>query len=534
MAVTTVGAGRRIAVGALVLGALVILGQLVLAGPASAHAELLSTSPRNGQRLATPPTQVTLTFSEKVGIVSGGLRLIDTDTGDDVETPQARSVGDTVVWPMPADLPDGRYLVNWRMISADSHPVAGAFSFGVGASAAPVVDETTATGAPWQLSVTRWLGYLAFAMVAGVVALACVCWPAGRRERRMDVLLRSGMVAAVATTALLLLLQGPYEAGVSYLRLFDPDLLSLVAHSDFGPWIELRALLFLALAALLWDWGALENAFNRWAAAVALLAAAVTFSGTGHAAASGHLLDRAVDTLHVLGASVWVGGLVVLAAISLSGPAVSRPDAAAIGRFSRLALTSVVVVVASGTVNAVLRLSAWSQLWDSRYGVLLSAKILLVAGVLGVASFSRRAVGRGEPPWKPVRVEAVGVAAVLAVTSVLTFTAPPATVASGQNDNATVDIDLGQGRQAEVTVAGTSTSGSKILVAVTGEKENSVSLRATYPERDVGPLNVPLRRTPRGWAGPFQFTFAGEWTLTVTVEFPHLDAPVGKGTVNIQ
>src|SRR3954469_14314600 len=158
-------AAKRTALGAAALGALLIVGQILLAGPASAHAELLRTSPRNGQRLATPPTQVTLTFSEQVGIVSGGLRLIETDTGDDVATPDARTVGDTVVWPIPADLPDGRYLVDWRMISADSHPVAGAFSFGVGASAAPVVDETTATGAPWQLSVTRWLGYLAFAMV---------------------------------------------------------------------------------------------------------------------------------------------------------------------------------------------------------------------------------------------------------------------------------------------------------------------------------------------------------------------------------
>jgi copper transport protein len=521
---------RRLAgaLGAVVLGAVVLLGQILLAGPASAHAELLKTSPRNGQRLATPPAQITLTFSEKVDIVSGGLRLIDSGTGDQVTTPDPRAVGSAVVWPMPPDLPDGAYLVSWRMISADSHPVAGAFSFGIGANAAPVANETTATGAPWQMSVTRWAGYLAFALVAGVVAFACLCWPEGRRERRMDILLRSGMIASVLTTALLLLLQGPYEAGVSYLRLLDPDLLSLVAHSDFGPWIELRALLFLALAALLWDWGALANAFNRWAAGVALLAAAVTFSGTGHAASSGALLDRATDTVHVLGASVWVGGLAVLAALSVGAGV--RPGRDAFARFSRLALTSVVVVVATGTVNALLRLTAWSQLWDSRYGVLLSVKILLVAAVLAVASFSRRAVGRGEEPWQPVRVEAVGAAAILAITSVLTFTAPPTTVQGGQNDLQTVEIPLEEGRQAEVAVRPPSTGGSRIVVTISGEQENSVSLRASYP----GPFDVPLRRTARGWVGPFEFTFAGDWTLTVTVQFPHLDAPVAAGTVTIQ
>jgi copper transport protein len=527
---------RRAAIGGAVAAAFLLLGQILLAGPASAHAELLKTSPHNGQRLATAPTEITLTFSESVGIVNGGLRLINSTTGDQVETPQPYAVGNTVRWPMPADLADGAYLVSWRMISADSHPVSGAFSFGVGigagANVAPVADETTTTGAPWEMSLARWAGYLAFALIAGVVAIACLCWPDARRERRMDVLLRSGMVAAVAATALLLLLQGPYEAGVSYFRLFDPDLLSQVAHSDFGPWIELRALLFLALAALLWDWEALDNPFNRWAAGVALLAAAITFSGTGHAAASGNLTDRVVDTAHVLAAGVWVGGLAVLAALSLGTPI--RPGPEVFQRFSRLAMTSVAVIVATGTLNALLRLAAWSQLWDTRYGVILSVKIALVAAVLATANFSRRAVTRGEAPWRPVRVEAVGTVAILAVTSVLTFTAPPTTVAGGQNDMETVDIPLGSGREAEVLVRGTTTAGSRILVQISGEQEKSVALEASYPERSIGPFDVALHRTPTGWAGPFTFTLAGDWTLKVTVEFPHLDAPVAEGTVTIQ
>jgi copper transport protein len=531
------GAGsRRSVVGAAVVAALLLLAQILLAGPASAHAELIATTPRNGQRLASAPSEVTLRFTESVGIVAGGLRLIDSDTGEQVETPAPHAAGDSIRWPMPPDLPDGAYLVSWRVISADSHPVAGAFSFGVGADATPVADETTVSGAPWQMSVAKWFGYLAFALIAGIVALACLCWPEGRRERRVDVLLRSGLVAAIMATVLLLLLQGPYEAGVSYLRLFDPDLLSQVAHSDFGPWIELRALLFLALAALLWEWNALESSFNRWAAVVALVAAAVTFSGTGHAAASGDLTDRVVDTVHVVAAGTWAGGLAVLSLLSFAVGA--RPGIEAFQRFSRLAMTSVLVIIATGTLNALLRLDAWSQLWDTRYGVTLSIKVALVLGVLGTATFSRRAVGRGDAPWRPVRVEALGTVAVLAVTSVLTFTAPPPTGAaaanaSGGSDTARIDIELGEGREAEVLVKGTTTAGSRILVSVTGEQEKSVGLRASFPEREVGPFDIVLHRTPRGWAGPFTFSLAGEWTLTLTVEFPHLDAPVGAGTVEI-
>jgi copper transport protein len=150
----------------------VLAGQLLLAGPASAHAELLETHPGNGQRLAEAPAEITLRFGESVGIIPGGLRLINADTGDEVSTPDPKSAGDTVRWPMPDDLPDGVYLVSWRVISADSHPVAGAFRFGIGVATTPVANETTTSSAPWQLSLARWLGYLAFAAVAGVVAVA--------------------------------------------------------------------------------------------------------------------------------------------------------------------------------------------------------------------------------------------------------------------------------------------------------------------------------------------------------------------------
>ena len=86
--------------------------------------------------------------------------------------------------------------------------------------------------------------------------------------------------------------------------------------------------------------------------------------------------------------------------------------------------------VATGSLASLSQLSGWDDLWDSRYGQLLSVKLLLVAGVVGIAGVARRTVGTGGSPWRPVRYEAVGTVAVLALTSALAVT-PPGRLGSG-------------------------------------------------------------------------------------------------------
>ena len=103
-----------------------------------------------------------------------GISLLNSH-GATVSTPDPTVDGHTVTWPMPKHLRNGPYVVTWRVISSDGHPVDGAFSFGVGAAARAVpgavsATESTAQTAPWQVVWIRLVGYLAFAVVAGVVA----------------------------------------------------------------------------------------------------------------------------------------------------------------------------------------------------------------------------------------------------------------------------------------------------------------------------------------------------------------------------
>jgi copper transport protein len=525
----------------LLLGWIVLLGlaQVAAAGAAAAHAELVSTTPVDGSQLAAPPAQVELRFTESVRLVDGGLRLLD-ESGVEVETPEPTSTGGTVQWVMPADLADGRYLANWRVVSADGHPVAGAFAFGVGVSAAPVADDSESEGAaPWPVLVTKFGGYLGFALAGGVVTVAVFCWPAARGDRRLHRLLRGGLLLALASTVAGLLLQGPYAAGQPLTGLFDRTLMAEAASTPFGVWTQARLYLLLAATAVLWSRDAMTSRMHQ-ALAVGLLGlVAVTFTGSGHAAPDG-VMARVVDAAHVMAAGVWVGGLAALAVVgTVAGP---RPTATVFAAFSRIALGAVVVLVGTGAVNGVLRLSSWSQLWSTGYGQVLLAKLALVAVALLAAAGSRRHVQESRTATGTVKVEALVTVAVVALTAVLSTIPPPSDTGGAAAARPAVEVvtlDLAEGRIAELHVDPAGTGGSTLHLDLrdgAGDplRARAVTLRAALPERDLGPLDIPMSGTGAAWEGDYAFPFPGQWQLTLTVESRRLGGLVTTADLTIR
>ena len=112
-------------------------GVLAFAAPAFAHAQLLGTSPASGAVVASAPPEVVLTFGEAVQAPPSAIEVFSADgrqvqTGP-VEHPSGR--GNQVGVSLPSSL-KGTYVVSWRVISADTHPVQGAFTFSVGAPSA--------------------------------------------------------------------------------------------------------------------------------------------------------------------------------------------------------------------------------------------------------------------------------------------------------------------------------------------------------------------------------------------------------------
>jgi copper transport protein len=524
---------RRVAL----LATLAVFFALLLASPAAAHAELVNIAPANGAQLTRPPTEVRMTFTESVNLVEDGIRLVD-HVGATVPTPRPTVDGRTVIWPMPTDLPEGPYVVTWRVVSSDGHPVSGAFSFGVG-SAAAVPGSATSTGAsgtsvntesgstaPWPVIVIRLAGYLAFALVAGVAAFVLLCAPGTSNDPTLQRLVRGGLLGGAIAAVGAILVQGPYTAGVSMGRAFDMRLLQETLSTPFGTAMMWRLGLYGVLGVLVWRLPRILTELGTWLVPAGVVATAATIAAAGHAAASGPI-NLFVDALHALTAALWVGGLVALAALGRT------IEPRALHRFSTLAIASVLTLVVTGTLNSLRQLTAVEELWLTRYGLTLAIKLSLVAGTLAVAAVSRSRLRQHGVPLRSVRIEAALTIAVLVVTAVLSMTAPPPQ-ASGPSShsghgagpgaaNEAAQMSLGDQGGATLMVSPATTTGSHLHLVLTDTKgqrlaATRVTLKVANPGRGIAPIPVPMSMRDGVWVANYRFPFPGTWKTILTVD----------------
>ena len=142
----------RAITGGIVVAAVAVLASVV---PASAHDQLLSSTPAEGERLASAPDEISLSFSADVLDVGAEVVVADAEGVDWVGADPLLSAG-VVTVPLRAELPAAGYEVRWRVVSSDGHPISGVVPFTVGdgaplerAAAVPtVIASETAAGDP--------------------------------------------------------------------------------------------------------------------------------------------------------------------------------------------------------------------------------------------------------------------------------------------------------------------------------------------------------------------------------------------------
>ena len=448
---------RRLA--ALLLACLSISLLLGVGAPAaSAHAALLSTTPGDAELLQHAPAEVTLTFGEAVGTGLGGLRVLSSGGTryDNGILTQTRG-GTEVHLGLKPDLPDGSYVVIWRVVSADSHPVSGAFTFSVGkpsANASALLGRgnlTRLTAAPRApgiaLGVTRFLGFSALVVLLGGAVFCLLLWPAGIGRLRR--LLVAAAALELVAALLALALEGPYAAGLGLGKLTDSGLVREVLSTHYGIATMIRAGLAAVALGLLLVRGV--HAGRRTAAALVALGAgwAVTWAAAGHAGTgSWQPFAMIFDVTHLLTISAWAGGLVVLC-LGLRGRWSAADSAAILPGWSRLATWSVVLLVATGTFAGFRQVGEVSALFTTRYGVLLLIKdtlvgLMLLFALVGrayvrthhtrklvAAATTETVVGPAEPTAedvaglrRSVSIEAGLATVVLAVTALLVNSTP--------------------------------------------------------------------------------------------------------------
>ncbi|MDX3243720.1 copper resistance CopC/CopD family protein [Streptomyces sp. ME18-1-4] len=386
---------------------LAVTGALLAgAGPASAHAALTGSDPAQGVVVDKAPTQVTLTFSETVSMNDDSLRVLDpkgtrVDSGKPTNTS-----GTSYAVQLHSGLPDGTYTVTYQVVSADSHPVAGAYTFSIGApskTSVSVSDQGAGGGIVGGLyGFGRYVSYAGFIVMAGGAAFVLACWQRGTGVRAVQRLIVSGWLAMTAATLFLLLLRGSYTTSGKLGDVFDLDLLGQVLQTKTGAALVSRLLLLAAaalfIAVLFGAYDKREDEEKRDLAFGLAIGGTVVAAGL---AASWAMAEHAstglqpgiampVDVLHLLAVATWLGGLTALLVALYRVPADRPVEAAVVRRFSQVAFGSVLAVIATGVYQSWRQLGSWSAFTDTRYGQLLLIKIGLVALLVGIAWISRR------------------------------------------------------------------------------------------------------------------------------------------------
>ncbi len=560
--------------GLLLLLAWVAAVLLGTASPAAAHAQLLSSDPAANAHLDTAPSQVVLRFSEGVTLIDNGFRLLGQDAQ---ERPLgAGSVTEAeVTVPVSPGLADGAYVLVYRVVSADSHPVAGTIPFTVGTvtanpTAAPSLDLGTGVDGAVRLlwGIDRWVAWAGLVLLVGVPAFVAFCWPAGARDPLVRGATVAGSALVVLTALASLPLQAAYATGASLgTALSDgsiPDLLSRTA----GKAVVWRVAFAIGLMAL---WAITARSRKRsdlLTALVAVGALLLTFSWAGHPAVGAYpALTIADDVLHLAAVAVWLGGLLVLAARLLPRPGPDLPEV--LGRWSRVAMSAVLVLVVTGSVQAWRELQSVSAFVDTTYGRWVLAKVAGLIVLLFLGNLGRRRVRR----WVAQRQQSSGhlrtlrgsvlaelgiAAAVLAATSVLVVTTPGHRQSTahaqdhgrvagmpGMPDHghgpSTVSVDLPNRVRAEIDVA-PATVGTPVVTITVRTLDGGtvdppeVTASAALPASGIEGIPLQLRRTEAGryLCDTVRFPFPGEWRITVTVRTTDVDSGVGTVSVHLQ
>ncbi|MBE1487484.1 copper transport protein [Plantactinospora soyae] len=389
----------------LLLAALALL--LGPALPASAHAVLVSSSPAADAVLSGAPAEVVLTFSEAVREVPDKIRILGPD-GAQVNRGDPTFNGAVVTIPIDPSGARGTYLVSYRVISADSHPVAGAYTYSVGAPSTPPSDSTADEVHPavgGAVRVFKYLGYAGLLLLIGPVLVLSLLWPRRLPRRGPSRLIWAGIGLIVLSTVGAIWLQVPYTTGGGPFAVTG-SALGDVLGSTFGA-AHLVRLGILAAAAILV--GPLiagrAGRSDQILLTVLGLAGLGTWPIAGHAAASPvPAVSVVVDTVHLAGMAVWLGGLVMLGGFLLR-QANDRELDAILPVWSRWATLAVSALLLAGVVQALIEVSTPSALVSTTYGQLIIAKVVLFALVIAVAAYSRQLVRRRILADQPVEEE---------------------------------------------------------------------------------------------------------------------------------
>jgi copper transport protein len=525
---------------------------------AAAHAVLLERYPAENASLSSAPDEVRLRFNEVVSPIS--VRVLDASGQSVTGSEDVSEADETVRVRLPQGLQVGSYVVTYRVISADSHPVGGSFVFAIG-PAAPDAALTarvagTSDGAAWTAiaAAMRALFYAAFLLGAGgslFLVFVDRQSPAARADRRDSL---AACIAAAILLAISLGVEGASAAAAPLSGLLDPKVWRIGLHTTMG---DSAVVTLLGLAALVLGLARHGSRTASFVMAAGAILAAAGFALTGHAAmAEPRWLTAPVLALHVLCAAYWAGALVPLYRRLRTEP--GRSVAPVVARFSRLALYIVPVLLAGGLLLACVQVLTPAALIGTAYGQRLLAKLALVAGLLLLATLNKLrltpALARGAPGATrllrgSIAAELALIAGILVATAMLGQATPPRALAEETHahhhpeipaEDFTVTAMAGN-RKLLLEVAPAHPGNNRLTMTLTNQDGTpmaalEVSVWLSSPALGIEPSELKATQLAPGRyvAAAAPLPVAGAWAIEIDALVTDFEKAVFTTTVTIQ
>lgn len=535
------------------LFALLLLVGLAFSQQALAHAVLMESSPKSGEMLATAPKEVRVTFNENVGPIF--FKILDR-SGKEVGSPgEIKLDGYSLILPLNDTLPNGTYVLTYRVISADTHPVGMTFGFSVGE---PMADTSQISAAPtttaWTSAVAanRWILYVTMLLAAGSALFTLIIPTPTSVTASTYKLGRIAAIVAAVTYILAIGVGGAEMMLAGGNALLSASTWSRGLQSTLTP---SAAIGVPAMLILLYAFAATDKP-RTGALAVGAVAAIASFLVTGHAATAPPVwLMATVVAVHLTCAAFWFGALVPL--YKTTQAADTTEAGRIMTRFSIWAMYSVGLLILSGVVVTWVQVQTPGNLTTTEYGMILIRKLVVVGIILALATYNKFVLTprleKGDAKGaviirRTIRIEFAAYLFILGAAMALTLTSPPRAIVAGGAAAPGMSMDGFRATaksgdysaDIEVTPA---RAGENMLMVTVKDKTGApittmadLEVTANLPAAGISDVTVKGQNVGNGmWHVTFkEMIIPGDWTVRIDAFVTDFDKVGMETTVPIK
>ncbi|HMS25316.1 MAG TPA: copper resistance protein CopC [Acidimicrobiia bacterium] len=537
---------------------IIVIGILcATVSPASAHAALVSTNPANESVLDQSPPTIDVTFTQGARLSQGHIELFDSE-GKRIVAASNTDAPSNVLQVLPPKLKKGTYLVTWSVVSGDSHPIHGTFSFTV--NAAPEKNFTTKPEIAKIIDgprdfrevqvIATTLRFLIFVSIVLVIALVAMGTYLSKRPfpRSLNVIKYLTLIVFSLASFLAIGVQAVLVAPYSLSKVFEYSLWKEVLSTRFAV-VQLGRIGLCA--ALFVSWRYFKERLQKICLIVLAITVAITPALIGHASDGKYVLVAFVnDVLHVFAASTWLGCLLLLP-FMLRNYEECLPI---LKRFSRLAPACAIVIALTGVFAWWRQIGSYNISTATWFGQLINIKILLFTATLAMAWFSRQyskkllyGGDQKESKSKLIRlmyIESALLCVAIALSSIavnaipgrIAYSAPVIRKLSAQSVNIEITVEPAKAGPVIIHVFVYEKNGLPKQIEDTNLAKSSIRAIWTNLEGKFKPINVPMR-----FEGLNHFSSAGatipapgKWTFSVEIDVDRSTKTKAETTINFR